>query len=254
MKYSSFGISDIGMKRSNNEDAYLLNDTLGLYMVADGMGGHAGGEFASRLAVTLVEDVMQVYCGGAETHSFYFNGLEDVISPPEALTLALKIANERIIRSTDTKPELKGMGTTAVVVFLSAGTAHLAHVGDSRIYRLRSGKLRQMTDDHSLVNEQLRQGVITAEEAKRHQFKNVITRSIGIQEQLEVDTFALELQSGDRFLLCSDGLSNMLGEEDLRQTLAQGDLASACRRLIELANEHGGDDNVTVVLLELEEP
>lgn len=254
MKIASFGISDIGMKRKGNEDAFAMNDVLHLFMIADGMGGHAGGEFASRYAVSTVEEVMKLYVDGPEKHVFFFHGENDrTVSPEEALATAIRMANDRVYAESQANPKLRGMGTTSIIIYFQGNKAYLAHVGDSRIYRVRGGVIKQMTDDHSLVNEQLRQGVITEEEAKGHQLKNVITRSIGIQEHIEVDTIALDLRAGDRFLLCSDGLCNMVEDIVMCELLNAFDLRSAGRRLIELANQAGGDDNISVILLEIRE-
>ena len=250
MAWRGFGISDVGRKRENNEDCYCVNSAIGLFVVADGMGGHAGGEFASRMAISTIEEVMSLYHDGPDAHAYYLRDSEN-IAPEVALAIALRMANERVYKESQAQVHMRGMGTTTAALYLRADKAYLAHVGDSRIYRLRKGSIKQMTDDHSLVNEQLRQGIITAEEARQHQFKNVITRSIGIQETVDVDTFSMDTKPGDRFLLCSDGLSNMVPDKGLERVLRDMDIIAAGRRLIALAVQQGGDDNITCVLAEV---
>ena len=204
MKIISCGITDIGRKRQRNEDSYLVNDRIGLYIVADGMGGHAGGEFASKIAVSTVEEIIrgddrvksnvptQTYLDATEKSRV--EGEEQ-----DRLKEAINRAGNMIVRRAYEDPELKGMGTTSTVMFVMESRAYIAHVGDSRAYCIRGDQIIQITEDHSLVHEQLKSGLITEEEAKTHQLKNIITRSVGVQEEVEVDTVVWEIQDGDSY-------------------------------------------------------
>jgi serine/threonine protein phosphatase PrpC len=254
MKVISCGITDIGRKRQRNEDSYLVNDKIGLYIVADGMGGHAGGEFASKIAVSTVEEIIRgedrvksnvpanTYLDGNQSAE----GLEQ-----DRLKDAINRAGNMIVRRAFEDPELKGMGTTSTVMFVSEDKAYIAHVGDSRAYCIRNGEIIQITEDHSLVHEQLKSGLITEEEAKTHQLKNIITRSVGVQEEVEVDTVVWKIQSGDGYLLCSDGLSNMVQDEEMQEIVTKFEVEQAARELVDLANSRGGEDNITLILLKV---
>jgi len=257
MKVVSCGITDIGRKRQRNEDSYLVNDKIGLYIVADGMGGHAGGEFASKIAVSTVEEIIRgedrvksnvptnSYLDGDATAAST-EGLEQ-----DRLKDAINRAGNMIVRRAFEDPELKGMGTTSTVMFISADKAYIAHVGDSRAYCVRDGEIIQITEDHSLVHEQLKSGLITEEEAKTHQLKNIITRSVGVQEEVEVDTIVWKIQPGDSYLLCSDGLSNMMNDDEMQDIINKFDVEQGARELVDLANSRGGEDNITLILLKV---
>lgn len=260
-KIISCGITDIGQRRQRNEDSYLVNDKLGLYIVADGMGGHAGGEFASKIAVSTVEEIIRgedrskshvpddnyMDAKPIQSDEQRVEGLEQ-----ERLKEAINRAGNMIVRRAYEEPELKGMGTTATVMLVVEDKAFFAHVGDSRAYCVRDGKIMQITEDHSLVHEQLKSGLITEEEARTHQLKNIITRSVGVQEEVEVDTIVWKIQSGDSYLLCSDGLSNMLEDLEIGDIVANQDVEQAARDLVDLANDRGGDDNITLILLKID--
>lgn len=258
MRIVSCGITDIGQKRQRNEDSYLLNDELKLYVVADGMGGHVGGEFASRIAVKTVEDIIK----GDDRK---FSGVEENTyldsEPPKAtddskqerLRDAITRAGCMIAQKAQEEPELRGMGTTTTVAYFDEGKAYFAHVGDSRAYCIRNKKISQITEDHSLVHEQLKSGLITEEEAKNHQLKNIITRSVGVQEEVETDTIVWKVQKNDIYLLCSDGLSNMLSNKEMQDIVSSTDTETASRALVDLANERGGDDNISVILIRIDE-
>lgn len=260
MKILSCGITDIGQRRQRNEDSYLVNDKLGLYIVADGMGGHAGGEFASKIAVSTVEEIIR----GEDRDKSHLDG-ETLLDTPkedsdeqeiegheqERLKEAINRAGNMIVRRAYEEPELKGMGTTATVMLVSEAKAYIAHVGDSRAYCVRDGKIMQITEDHSLVHEQLKSGLITEEEAKTHQLKNIITRSVGVQEEVEVDTIVWQLQKDDFYLLCSDGLSNMIEDIEIQDIVTRHDVEQSARELVDLANDRGGDDNITLILLKV---
>jgi protein phosphatase len=258
-KILSCGITDIGQRRQRNEDSYLVNDKLGLYIVADGMGGHAGGEFASKIAVSTVEEIIRGedrekskvqdnhYLDTAEGEQQSMGGGVE----QERLKDAINRAGNMIVRRAYEEPELKGMGTTATVMQVVDGKAYFAHVGDSRAYCVRDGQIIQITEDHSLVHEQLKSGLITEEEAKTHQLKNIITRSVGVQEEVEVDTIVWQLQKDDLYLMCSDGLSNMIDDDEIGEVIGKGDVEQGARELVDLANDRGGDDNITLILLKV---
>jgi protein phosphatase len=248
MKIASCGITDIGRKRQKNEDSYLVNDKIQLYIVADGMGGHAGGEFASKIAVSTVEEIIKGNDVPVEAKQSYFTA-SDSESDEGKLRRAITQAGSKIVQRAIEDPDLRGMGTTATVLYFDDSKAYVAHVGDSRAYCVRGGQIIQITEDHSLVNEQLKSGLITEEEAKTHQLKNIITRSVGVQEEVEVDTIVWDVQAGDQYLLCSDGLSNMIQNHEMQQILTQHSTEESARRLVDLANERGGDDNITLILV-----
>lgn len=248
MKVEFFGQTDVGKKRERNEDSLLVDGDLGLFMVADGMGGHLGGEYASRMAVKTVGEVIKQLVNDPEA-TLVGQISFDRSDPGSYVKYALRIASQKIFEDANLNPHLSGMGTTAVVLFIRDGKGFIAHVGDSRAYLIREEDgIRQLTSDHSLVAEQLRAGFITEEELRHHKFKNIITRSVGFQQDVESDLVVRPLEEGDRFLLCSDGLTNMLDNSELRKIVLKGNPKSACQKLIESANKKGGDDNVTVVV------
>ena len=251
LKLRSVAMTDIGRKRERNEDNYFSDDAMGLFVVADGMGGHSGGAFASALAVKTIEEVMRslledpeatVIAGVNETLSEY--GLR--------LKYAITVASERIFDQAIYDVSLRGMGTTTVALLFEDGNVYVANVGDSRAYLLRGTRFEQITDDHSLVGEQLRAGLINKKDVKNHRFKNIITRSVGFQEQVEIDLLERKPEVGDRFLLCTDGLTNYVYDHELKAALTKkADLPAIAQGLIALANERGGDDNITLILVDV---
>lgn len=249
MTLSAFGITDKGVVRSGNEDALLLEEDLGLFAVADGMGGHRGGEVASRMAL----DVLRDYISRVASGSGAFIGAVDNDFSRQANLLAsgIRLANRAVFEAADSSPAWRGMGTTIVALLIDGARAAVAHAGDSRLYLLRERQLRQVTGDHSLVADQLRQGVITAEQAAASDRKNIITRALGQWQELEIEIQDLELQDGDRLLLCSDGLSGMVSDPETAALLvAHPAPEDACRALVEVANSYGGRDNITVLLVD----
>jgi protein phosphatase len=228
-------LSDTGRRRLKNEDAWVAREPV--FAVADGMGGAQAGEVASRLAAQVIEERIGAARGAA--------ALSDVI----------REANERVFRQALADPGATGMGTTitAAIVDEAAGTIAVGHVGDSRGYRLRDGELVQLTADHSLVAELIRSGRLTAEEALQHPHRSVITRALGTEPTVEVDTLALDAEPGDIYILCSDGLTTMVSDEAIHSVLlaTSDDLEGAGKKLIAAANAAGGDDNITVVLFEI---
>jgi protein phosphatase len=248
VKITSFGGTDTGKKRANNEDAYMLNDQLGLYAVADGVGGSEGGEVASRMAVETLAASVPDLLGDKE--STPPGGLIRTVDPAfSALQLAITLSNRTIRQARAETPALSGMGTTLTSLLLRHGHAFIAHVGDSRAYLLRSGEFRQLTNDHSLVGEQVRHGVITREQARTSPYRHVITRALGIDEEVKIDLEKHPLLRGDRLLLCTDGLTEMVDDMEIGGILGGADPREAVRKLIDAANRAGGVDNITSVVI-----
>jgi protein phosphatase len=237
MTIHAFGVTDKGRVRPHNEDALLVAPDAGVFAVADGMGGHAAGEVASRIAIEAVDELLA-----------HENKLPDDV--PARLKRIIQEANRRIAERIQKHPECAGMGTTLVLAAMSASTVWLAHVGDSRAYLLRNGTIRQLTSDHSFVNELVRLGMLTREQASRDPRRNVVTRALGSDPAVAPDVIEEPCEPGDVLLLCSDGLNTMLPDDRILQAVADGgDLEAACRRLVADANESGGEDNITVVLV-----
>jgi serine/threonine protein phosphatase PrpC len=247
--YRSVALTDVGMKREHNEDSFLVNEDLGLYVVCDGMGGHAGGETASRLAVQTVE--RELLSARLRTDNPFASAAELADTPlAGALREAVEGSCAAVFRTSKLNPELHGMGTTCICLLIHETKALVGHVGDSRAYLVREGEVVQLSEDHSLVNEQVRAGLLTPEEARVSRLKNIITRSVGFEEDVLVDVMGVETKPGDRFLLCSDGLSNLIANEEIGEMLASKPFAEIPKALIDLANDRGGDDNITAVAVE----
>jgi len=248
---NAFGLTDVGRKRKHNEDAYLLDAERGLFVVADGMGGHAAGEVASRLTV---ESIQEFISGTEDDHDntwpFGYNNRYSVDG--NRLSTAIERANEKVMRAVVNRPELKGMGTTVVAALFDERRATLVHVGDSRAYLLRESELRRLTDDHLWVQEQVNAGILSEDEARSHPLKNVVTRALGGGMHVAVDLIEIPVGGGDRFLLCSDGLTGMVSDEEITSALASTrSLEEIVRGLIDLANERGGVDNITAIVVEV---
>jgi protein phosphatase len=247
---AGYGLTDLGRKRQSNEDAYFLDDKLALYIVADGMGGHAAGEVASREAVDTLYGMVKTGVGKLRP-------LVDPVSDQDTraacrlMEAAVQAATYFVFSIAEIDRDKSGMGTTISALLVLGDYAVTAQVGDSRIYLVRDQAVEQLTEDHTLIAWQLKQGLITPQEAARSPHKNVITRAVGNREYVQVDTRALPIAAGMRFLLCSDGLHGYLRDEDIPRTVAMGGM-SAVKRFIDLANERGGKDNITAVLLELD--
>lgn len=225
--------SDVGRVRGGNEDSYLVQAPL--FVVADGMGGHTGGEVASETAVTVITDTSK-----------------DM--PPEDLEVLetyVKRANETIWKKAQDDPSLHGMGTTCTLLHVVGNAVRIAHVGDSRAYLLSNGELSQITEDHTLVERMVKEGRLSREEAPHHPQRSIITRALGVDSEVEVDTNSIEIQEGDRLLVCSDGLSSMLDDGKIKSLLEeQLDAQATADKLVDAANEAGGEDNITVVVLD----
>lgn len=279
MRLLAWAKTDVGRKRDHNEDSYLLAEDVGLFAIADGMGGHQGGETASKLALQVLyqriaevhgdlpaaaraieldkrEEVMAQLAERSDGDSWGGNTptsplLETVVQP--AVTVmrdAARKASYAIFDAALASPHLRGMGTTLTAMMFVDGRMHLCHAGDSRCYLLRDNTVRQLTEDHSWIAEQLRSGTMTEAEAKASRYRHVITRSVGFEREVDTDTRSVTVEAGDCFLLCSDGLSNHLTDDgELERILSTTWFRRAPQQLVDLANQRGGDDNVTVVVV-----
>lgn len=250
MKVQSYGLSDVGKRRDKNEDSILIDDEQGLYIIADGMGGHLGGEFASHLAVQTVQEIFRQIT--EDPDATLLEEQENVGTDlGERLKYAIRVASMRVFEEAERDENLSGMGTTTVSIAIDNGKAYIANVGDSRVYLVRDHQITQLTEDHSLVSEQIRAGFINEERARNHRLKNIITRSVGYQKDVDADLFVRDLEEGDLFLLCSDGLTNLVDDAEILKVIEKGkSIQKACERLVEEANRNGGDDNISVILLE----
>jgi protein phosphatase len=285
MRLWAWGQSDPGKKRERNEDSYLVDPALGVMAVADGMGGHQGGGIASRMAVDLLaheladargdfdaavrrqkemsvrtteempvasveEPTGELVTAVPRTEEMAPPGGASIIFSPalELMRSIVRRASSGIYEAAFAKPELRGMGTTLTAVLIHSGKAHVVHAGDSRCYMFRDGQLRQLTDDHSWIAEQLRSGTISEAEAKASKFRHVITKSIGFERDIDADLKSVPVSPGDCFLLCSDGMSNYIEHGELERIVAMTWYRRLPQQLIELANDRGGDDNITVVV------
>ncbi len=242
------GETNVGMKRNHNEDNFSILEENGLYIVADGMGGHASGEVASQMAVDALKEFFAATEQDPERTWPYkmdrSKGYEE-----NRLITGIKLANLRIYESAQRDARQRGMGTTLVSLFAVEDGVYVAHVGDSRSYRIRDKKLEQLTEDHSLLNDYIKMKRLTPEEIANFPHKNVIVRALGMKDTVKVDTRFETPREGDTYLLCSDGLSGPVSDEELLEiTLAAPDIKTAGARLIERANQNGGPDNITVVL------
>jgi protein phosphatase len=254
LKISYQAVTDVGRKRKGNEDSLFVNPEQNLFVVADGMGGHAAGEVASRLAVDAINEFICL-TGDDEEITWPF-GLDETISyDGNRLKTAIRYANRKVLEATKEKSEYEGMATTVAAVLVDGDSANLGHVGDSRIYLMRNGSISQLTTDHSWVNEQIVGGMISADQARSHPLRNVVTRALGGKPDLQVDMKVHKIEPGDMLLLCSDGLTTMMPDEEIARVVsdAKNDVEKATRELVAAANAKGGEDNITVVMLRFEE-
>lgn len=240
------------MKRTHNEDNLLVLQEENLYMVADGMGGHASGEVASEMAVKTVSEFFAA-TSADEDITWPYKMEKGRRYEENRLAAGIKLANLRIFETAAQNPSQKGMGTTIVALAFSGNNAYLGHVGDSRIYRLRGDVYEQVTEDHSLLNDYIKMKDLTEQEIENFPHKNVIVRALGMKETVQVDVHQEEPEIGDIYLLCSDGLNGMVTDAAMRQILIENrkDLEAAAEKLIQAANEGGGTDNITVILVEV---
>ncbi len=252
MKLRYAGTTHVGMKRKHNEDNLLMAPERRLYVVADGMGGHACGEVASRISV---ETMQEFFNGSAEDDDLTWPcKTRAELSPLEnMMNASVKLANMKIFEKSESDVKFKGMGTTIVAVAFRDGEISMAHVGDSRIYRLRDKTLTQMTEDHSLLNDYKKMANLTEEEIENFPHKNIIVRALGMKENVEVDVQSCMAEPGDVYLLCSDGLNGEITDNEMEAILLthRDNMEAACTRLIEDACANGGKDNVTAILVEV---
>lgn len=244
--------TDSGLRRSQNEDAYCVRPALGLYAVADGMGGHAGGEVASGIAVEAIANVIETTTelGPQDTWPIPFD--PSVSREGNRLRAGFDLANRRIADRVAEDAALRGMATTAVALLLTEKTTALAHVGDSRAYLFRATALTRLTRDHSWVEEQVQAGLLSENAAREHPWRNIVTRALSGGEAVDVEVAELELQPGDRLILCSDGLSSVLTDTAISEIVAQHDRQAVCDELVRVVNERGGPDNVTTLVLDID--
>ena len=239
----SYSITDVGQKRTVNQDFVFTSETPvgnlpNLFVVADGMGGHKAGDFASSYAVEVLLSTIRE---------------DENSNQVKIIRAAIETANTQLLREASDNEAMSGMGTTMVLVTIVGHYAYVANVGDSRLYLIDENKISQITKDHSLVEEMVRMGEISRDDARNHPDKNIITRALGAGRDVDVDFFDVRLTPGDILLLCSDGLSNMVPDEDIRQVILTSEmLEEAGRRLVSMANDNGGRDNIAVVLVEPE--
>src|SRR5262245_29047992 len=254
MELSFWAATDVGKKREINEDSFLVDKKLSLFVVADGMGGHASGEVASQLAVHEFRNAVEA---GKDSIERYAKG-DASVRPQDVLTLlenAVQTAGFAVYQKGQAEPEKRGMGTTTSALLISGDRGFIAHVGDSRIYMLRAGQVVQLTEDHSLVNELIRRGRVTKESFETSQYKaykNAVTRAVGVYETVQGDTIDFEILPGDEFLLCSDGLHAYLDEQKIIDLLKGEDITELPKKLIDHANAGGGHDNITAIVIRVE--
>jgi len=255
LQIASGGVTHVGRVRANNEDCFRIVEPLNLFVLSDGMGGEAHGEIASALAVeTIVKHCMAPAAPEDKDATVVFGDMPATWSEKtRRLSNAVHLANKAIHESAQKNPEQHGMGATVTAIWVDDAKLSLAHVGDSRAYLLRSGSLQQLTNDHSLVAEQVRRGILTPAEAERSEMQSVLLRALGAHPEIEVDAEEQPLFGRDVLLLCSDGLTRMVTEPEIAGTLqSEPDPAKAAARLVHLANEQGGADNITVIVVRVD--
>lgn len=250
MKFLAAGQSDKGVSRQNNEDNFCVDEDLRLFIVADGMGGTAAGEVASRMAVETIRNHVKRSSAGNEP---FVGGYDKRFSgASNRIASGIKLANQSIYEASQSNVKWRGMGTTVAAALLDGSKMSIAHAGDSRIYLIRTSSIIQLTDDHSIVSEQVKSGLLTKEEAEGSEVRNIITRALGSAPSVEVDLDEIDIMDGDRVVLCSDGLTTMVPDSVILSTVAvSGEPDRACSALIDIANKNGGKDNITVAFVYL---
>jgi PPM family protein phosphatase len=254
MQIKASGITDAGLKRERNEDFYAMDESLGLYMVADGMGGHLAGEVASRVAVEMIHKSFRTWTGEKTPLDELFAGPDPSLSSRGNYILSsLRLANRVIHEMALEYEQYHGMGTTAVILLVQPDLLVAANVGDSRIYLVRNGAIERLSRDHTIVSEQIEMGMMTEEEASASPLRHILTRNLGSSEEVEPEVFELVPAERDRFILCSDGLTDLVKEDEmLKMTLEAGDPAQLCRGLLDMVLSRGAHDNTTIVSVFLE--
>lgn len=253
MRAVAAGLSDVGLQRDHNEDSFAILDDQELYVVADGMGGHRAGDVASRLATDAIIEFFRATASDDVTWPFHFDSR--LSEEENRLLTGIRIANRQIVERSARSRECHGMGTTVVGALFSPKKQKMfiGHVGDSRAYRVRGGEIKQMTRDHSLFNEYVLAMPELTDDQRSELPKNVITRALGMQDNVTVDLQSDDAMLGDVYVLCSDGLSGMLDDAEILGVIRETpDLTEACRKLVMLANEHGGEDNITALCVRIE--
>ncbi|WP_096329698.1 Stp1/IreP family PP2C-type Ser/Thr phosphatase [Nannocystis exedens] len=247
------GKTDIGLVRAHNEDSLLIPREMPLAVVSDGMGGHAAGDVASRITVeTIDQHYRDTARSGPNTWPFKLPSLE---IEKQRMSVAIQLANSNIFETAQADGSKKGMGCTVDAIYFNQGRFFIGHVGDSRVYRIREGRIQMLTEDHSLLNDYLRMKELSGDEGVHFPQKNVVVRALGLAEQVHVDVIADAFKVGDVFLLCSDGLSGMLDDRVLLDIItARDSLDTSCNELIKAANDAGGNDNITAILCRIEKP
>jgi serine/threonine protein phosphatase PrpC len=248
--------SDPGLRRTSNEDSFSNRPDVGLFVVADGMGGHVAGEVASRVAVEAISAFIEETAGADKNRTWPFPFEPTLSLEANRLKAAFRLANRRIAAAIADSHDLRGMATTASAILLGRTQACVAHVGDSRVYAFRDGELQQITHDHSWVEEQVRAGTMTPSAARQHPWRNVVTRALSGGDDPEVDVVEVVPRGGERYLLCSDGLFSVVPDQAIAQVLGDAKLSleQVCERLIETANAAGGPDNITTLVLQIDAP
>jgi len=240
-------MTDQGLVRPNNEDNFYIAEEKGVLVVADGMGGHASGEVASKMAIDIIRD--SFIATGGENEPIIGKYDDDYSEVTNRIGSAMRLANLAIYEASQSDSRWQGMGTTIAAVVINNKRLSIAHVGDSRIYLIRAGDIAQLTDDHTLVYEQVKREIMTKEEADVSEMKNLLTRAVGIRQDVEIDLDELTLADGDILVLCTDGLSSMVTDDDILSAVTSSENPSAaCERLVDMANDNGGQDNITVIV------
>jgi serine/threonine protein phosphatase PrpC len=254
MRAVAAGLSDVGLQREHNEDSFVVMEEYDLFVVADGMGGHRAGDVASRLATETISEFFRTTANEDVTWPFHFD--TNLSEEENRLLTGIRVANRQIFERSTRSREYHGMGTTVVGAMFSPKKQrmYIGHVGDSRCYRIRDGQIRLLTRDHSLINDYLLAMPDLTDEQKSELPKNVITRALGMQDHVVVDLQHDDPRPDDTYVLCSDGLSGMVSDGDIQLIVTSAEnVSAACMRLIERANERGGEDNITAVLIKIED-
>lgn len=250
MELRAYGLTDVGRQRQHNEDTFLVQPDAQLFLVADGMGGHAAGEIASKIAAETISEfiVTTKEDDGTWPHAYD----ERYRRSTNRLMTALRLANTRVLEAMRKDARLRGMGTTVVASLIDGNLASIAHVGDSRAYLIRDGQMSRITNDHSWVFEQVQAGMLTEAEAEKHPLRNVITRALGGALTVNPEASEYQVRESDTILLCSDGLTGMVPEDEILRIVTENEnVQEACRALIDFANARGGYDNVTTILIKV---
>ena len=251
MKIAAAGLSDVGLKRESNEDFLAMDHSTGLYIVADGMGGHLAGEVASRVAVQIIHKNVNNWIKKNSPVTEIFDFPDMTLSERgNYLSSSIKLANRVIYEMSQEYTEYKGMGTTIVTLAIMPSAVIAANVGDSRIYLIRGNSMEPLSKEHSIVAEQLEMGLISEEEAKISPLRHILTKNLGSVDKVDVDVFEIEHMNNDRFLLCTDGLTDLVSENEILRIIKNEDNPEhTCKQLISEANKRGGNDNITVSLI-----